>query len=196
MESWESLSDEELILLAKKDRERSGEIVEFLLEKYKPLVKKKARTLFLIGGEREDLIQEGMIGLFRAIEDYRREKKASFYTFASLCIDRQMYGAIEKQNRRKHSPLNEYVSMSEIEGGEEFAKQRLNPEKLLIDQENLDKLFMDIQKLLSSFELRVLDLYLEGNDYRQIAKHLKKSEKSIDNALQRIKGKLRMRGIY
>lgn len=196
MKSWETLSDEELILLAKEETKRAGEIVEFLLKKYKPLVKKKARTLFLIGGEREDLIQEGMIGLFRAIEDYRQEKKASFYTFASLCVDRQMYAAIEKQNRRKHSPLNESIPMSELEDSQELAKQRLNPEKLLIDKENLDKLFTDIQELLSRFELEVLDLYLEGNNYRQIARLLKKSEKSIDNALQRIKGKLRLRGIY
>lgn len=196
MKSWETLSDEELILLAKEETKRAGEIVEFLLKKYKPLVKKKARTLFLIGGEREDLIQEGMIGLFRAIEDYRQEKKASFYTFACLCVDRQMYAAIEKQNRRKHSPLNESIPMSELEDSQELAKQRLNPEKLLIDKENLDKLFMDIQELLSRFELEVLDLYLEGNNYRQIARLMKKSEKSVDNALQRIKGKLRLRGIY
>ena len=189
MEQYSKYSDEELI-----QRLRAGEtgIADYLIEKYKYLVRRKARAMFLIGGDTDDLIQEGMIGLFKAIRDYRGDKEASFYTFAQLCVDRQMYNAIQSSTRQKHQPLNSYISMN----GEEWetqmgSKTEQSPETIIIAQENAVQMEEKIRKQLSTFENEVLTLYLDGNNYQQIGEKMNKSSKSIDNALQRIKGKVR-----
>lgn len=190
----EACSDEELVRLI-----RSGhtEGMDFLLEKYKPLVRKKTNAMYLIGGETEDLIQEGMIGLFKAIRDYREDADTSFSHFARLCVSRQLYSALEASNRDKHKPLNSYVSLSEPEGGvgeelqEVWLGRAKSPEQQVIERE----LWADFKKRLtgnlSKMENQVLILYLKGYNYIQIAKLLDKSEKSIDNALQRIRQKVR-----
>ncbi|WP_343247470.1 RNA polymerase sporulation sigma factor SigH [Diplocloster hominis] len=197
MKTYGDYSDEELIRML-----RSGkvEITDFIMEKYKNLVRKKARAMYLIGGDNDDLIQEGMIGLFKAIRDYREEREASFFHFADLCISRQIYSAVEMSRRKKHLPLNTYVSLYEdtSEGGEDGltlveALQSIsdkNPEELLIDQEAAVSLEKRIDRSLSDFEKEVLDRYLAGNNYAQIAAALEKTPKSVDNALQRVKNKL------
>ena len=170
-----------------------------LLDKYKPLVKAKSRAYFLIGADSEDIIQEGMIGLYKAIRDYDKEKNASFRSFAELCINRQMITAIKAATRQKHQPLNSYVSLNkpvfENDSEETYLDllregELLNPEALLIGQENKNFLENQMIKNLSSFESRVLTLYLQGRSYFEIANMLNKQEKSIDNALQRVKKKL------
>ncbi len=193
---YENISDEELLgqLSAGSDS-----ITEYLCKKYKHLVMKKANALYLIGAEKEDLIQEGMIGLFKAIRDFSQEKESSFYHFAELCISRQMYHAIEASQRLKHAPLNSYVSLSVGSGEEENGltygdvigdTSGHNPERLLIEQEDYRNLFVQLGQLLSPMEKRVCDLYLQGMDYRQIADYMGKPPKSIDNALQRIRKKM------
>ena len=170
-----------------------------LLDKYKPLVKAKSRAYFLIGADSEDIIQEGMIGLYKAIRDYDKEKNASFRSFAELCINRQMITAIKAATRQEHQPLNSYVSLNkpvfENDSEETYLDllregELLNPEALLIGQENKNFLENQMIKNLSSFESRVLTLYLQGRSYFEIANMLNKPEKSIDNALQRVKKKL------
>lgn len=189
MRQYDTISDEELIV-----RLRGGEsgISDYLMEKYKGLVKKKARAMFLIGGDTDDLIQEGMIGLFKAVQDYSPEREASFQTFARLCIDRQLYNAIQTSKRQKHQPLNSYVSLSTEEAGEHDKELWMaNPETIIIDQENTRALQDVIRRQLSAMENKVLDCYLEGCGYVQIAELLGKSPKAIDNALQRIRAKIR-----
>lgn len=198
MKAYDALSDEKLIEQLRQGR---TEITDYILEKYKPLVRKRANAMYLIGGETEDLIQEGMIGLFKAIRDYDSGRDASFFTFADLCVSRQMYTAVQASKRQKHIPLNNYISLygnaSENHDGEEAlvnvlaTGSGLNPEELIIDKENVDRLEMLIERELSSFEKQVLDLYLTGMSYQQIAKVLGRDDKSTDNALQRIKHKLR-----
>ena len=199
---YEKYSDEELIV-----RLRDGEsaITDYIMDKYKNLVRSKAKSMYILGADREDLIQEGMIGLFKAIRDYDTGRDASFFTFADLCVSRQMYTAVQAAGRQKHTPLNTYISLyanaSEnggAEGGEEWelidsmlSQSERNPEELLIDRENVELLEKIIEKELSSFENQVLDLYLTGMKYSQIAKVLGRDDKSTDNALQRIKSKLR-----
>lgn len=199
---YESCSDEELIL-----RLRDGEeaITDYIMDKYKNMVRSKAKSMYILGADREDLIQEGMIGLFKAVRDYDTGRDASFFTFADLCVSRQMYTAIQAAGRQKHMPLNTYVSLY-ADGGDgedglreaergllESAASRLeqNPEELLIDRENVKRLEEVMEKELSSFEKQVLDLYLTGMKYSQIARVLGKDDKSTDNALQRIKAKLK-----
>lgn len=189
MREYEKHTDEELI-----QRQRAGEreLADYLIDKYKGMVLTKAHAMFLIGGEQEDLIQEGMIGLFKAVRDYRFDKNASFATFAALCVERQMYKAIEISGRQKHKPLNSYISLSEEDGplrDTEDASQQ-NPETIIIGEENAQQMLEDIKQALSPMENQVLDYYLEGADYLQIAEKMKKSPKSIDNALQRIRGKI------
>ena len=195
-------SDEELIL-----RLRDGEeaITDYIMDKYKNMVRSKAKSMYILGADREDLIQEGMIGLFKAVRDYDTGRDASFFTFADLCVSRQMYTAIQAAGRQKHMPLNTYVALyadgadgedglREAERGLlESAASRLeqNPEELLIDRENVKRLEEVMEKELSSFEKQVLDLYLTGMKYSQIARVLGKDDKSTDNALQRIKAKLK-----
>ena len=180
---YQEQTDEELIA-----RIRSGEagVTEYLLEKYKPLVKKQARTMYLMGGENEDLIQEGMIGLFRAISTYR-QGEGSFYGFALLCINRQMYTAVQASARKKHEPLNAYVSLDE----EPQMPLEDSPETMLLLQEKEGKREAMIARHLSSLEKKVLALYLEGMSYGQIAEQIGRPEKSVDNAIQRLKKKLK-----
>lgn len=178
--------------LVERFRGGSREALDQLMVRYKDRVRRSARALYLIGGDTEDLIQEGMIGLFKAIRDYRGDKEASFYTFAQLCVDRQMYNAIQSSTRQKHQPLNSYISMN----GEEWetqlgSKTEQSPETIIIAQENAVQMEEKIRKQLSTFENEVLTLYLDGNNYQQIGEKMNKSSKSIDNALQRIKGKVR-----
>lgn len=192
---YEGICDEGLLA-----RLKAGDagVTEYLCKKYKHLVIKKAHALYLIGAEKEDLIQEGMIGLFKAIRDFSPEKQTSFSHFAQLCITRQMYHAIEASQRLKHAPLNSYVSLSEQNGedgtfslGEMLGDAtEQNPEWLLIKQEEYQTLFLQLQAVLSPLEKKVCDLYLEGMDYQQIAACIGKTPKSVDNALQRIRKKM------
>lgn len=199
---YRNVADEELIL---RLRDGNSNITDYIMEKYKNLVRSKAKTMYLLGGDTEDLIQEGMIGLFKAIRDYDSGRDASFFTFADLCISRQMYTAVQAARREKHAPLNFYVSLysAQTEGagreiGEELqlvnaiaSHTDINPEELLIDRENVENLEKIIDEELSGFEKSVLDLYRIGMSYSQIAKILGRDEKSTDNALQRIKAKMR-----
>lgn len=189
MIQYDNFTDEELIA-----RMRAGEkgISDYLMEKYKNLVRKRANALYLIGGEKDDLIQEGMIGLFKAVRDYQPDKEAAFQTFAVLCIDRQIYSAIQGSNRQKHMPLNSYISLSEEDEEESLGEQWAeNPESIIIDRENARTLAEDISKLLSPLEKEVLSYYLDGYNYVKIGEIMGKAPKSIDNALQRIRGKIR-----
>lgn len=193
------MTDEQLI-----SRLRGGEkpIMDFLMEKYKGLVRQKAKAMYLWGGENDDLIQEGMIGLFKAVEDYEPDAGASFYSFAELCISRQMYTAIKASQRKKHLPLNSYVSLY-TSGKREDGKEALplaetieagaesNPEELLLNTEYANSFEEELKDQLSKLENRVLYLHLMGMDYLKIAEVMDKSPKAIDNALQRIKGKAR-----
>lgn len=196
LESYRDLTDEQLIAALKNSGDPDGKIMDYILDKYKPLVRKKANAVFLIGGETDDLIQEGMIGLFKAVQDYDVDQEASFFSFARLCVTRQLYSAIEASNRKKHSPLNSYISLYEREDGENSlidtmeSGQETNPEELLVSQERAKTLEERLEKELSELERRVLYLHLMGTDYKTIAKLLDRSPKTIDNALQRIKGKM------
>ena len=195
---YKRAKDEELVLMAQNGDDAAQ---EYLLDKYKSLVRAKSRAYFLIGADTEDIIQEGMIGLYKAVRDYNEEKNASFRSFAELCVNRQMITAIKAATRQKHQPLNSYVSLNKPVYEEESEQtymdflqsssdSLLNPEALLIGQENKSFLEDQMVKNLSSFETRVLILYLQGRSYFEIAHVLDKPEKSIDNALQRVKKKL------
>ena len=170
--------------------------LDTIMNKYKPLVIKKARSMFLIGGETEDLIQEGMIGLFKAVRDFEMDKSVSFYTFSKLCIERQIYSAVTTAGRMKHSPLNGYISLSQTDDFERDEHLRhlgdifLNPEEAFLDRERMDMIREELSKKLSPLESNVFKWFMEGYSYAQIAKVLGKKEKSIDNALHRIKSKL------
>lgn len=188
------LSDEELI---GRLREGQEEIMEAILDRYKNLVRKRANAMFLIGGENEDLIQEGMIGLFKAIRDFQPDRESSFFHFADLCISRQIIHAVEAAGRKKHQPLNSYVSLSSPspEEGLPFMDLLLkmetqNPEQLVIERENARAMELCMEKSLSKMERQVVKHYLQGLNYREIAEIMGKKPKSIDNALQRIRGKL------
>lgn len=198
-EEYTRCRDEELL-----ERLRDGEsgITDYLMDKYKGLVRNKAKSMYILGADNDDLIQEGMIGLFKALRDYDCGRDASFATFADLCVSRQMYTAVQASRRQKHIPLNTYVSLNanstgSREGEEEelinvlAAQFEQSPEDLIIDQENVDRLEKIIERELSAFEKQVLDLYLTGMGYQQIAKVLGRDEKSTDNALQRLKNKLK-----
>lgn len=193
MVSYKDMTDEQLIC---KYRDGDKQIMDYLMEKYKNLVRKEANAIFLLGGENDDLIQEGMIGLFKAIQDYNTEKEASFHSFAKLCVTRQMYSAIEASNRKKHSPLNSYISLydkDEDQGrliDQMEATGESNPEELFISQEYAEVLEQKLQDSLSQLEKRVLYLHVSGFDYKTIGKLLDKSDKTVDNALQRIRGKM------
>lgn len=192
MAGYQGMTDEQLIV---KLRDGDQAIMDYLMEKYKNLVRKEANAMYLLGGDTDDLIQEGMIGLFKAVRDYKIESEASFYTFAKLCVSRQMYSAIEASKRKKHSPLNSYVSLYEknedkvalIETMEPVTET--NPEEILISQEYVSRLEEKLEESLSPLENKVLYLHMLGTDYKTIANLLDKSVKTIDNALQRIKAK-------
>lgn len=198
MNKYDTMADEQLIC---KLREGEADITDYIMDKYKDLVRKKAKAMYLLGGENDDLIQEGMIGLFKAVRDYNLNQETSFHSFAELCISRQMYTAIKLSQRKKHIPLNSYVSLYEQkEDGGEDRKQPLieflraerdnNPEEIFLDKEYFSMMEQELKNRLSDLESRVLHLHLMGEDYRSIAKLLDKSPKSIDNALQRIKAKI------
>ena len=189
IKDFSQYTDEELIA---KLRQGEPEVMDYLIDKYKSMVRQKARVLYLVGGEQDDLIQEGMIGLFKAVRDYHAEKDASFRTFAQLCVDRQMYRAIQSSNRQKHQPLNSYVSMSSEEWENEVRTMlQQSPENIVIAQENAAHLESKIRNQLSKFENQVLDMYLDGDNYLTIADKMGKTPKSIDNALQRIRMKVK-----
>ncbi len=167
-------------------------MAEYLVKKYKYLVLRKARAMYLVGGDTDDLIQEGMLGLFKAVQSYRPEKAASFAAFAGLCIQRQLYSAVEGAMRKKHQPLNTYVSFAEQEWEEGDSRQNAqNPETIVIGQERAADIEKKIGQILSPFENQVLERYLQGEDYIHIAEYMSRSPKSIDNAIQRIRGKVR-----
>lgn len=196
---YSQVTDEELI-----DRLRGGEsaVMDFICDKYKNLVRSKAKSMFILGADSEDLIQEGMIGLFKAVRDYDSGRDASFLTFADLCVSRQMYTAVQAAQRQKHMPLNTYVSLYSNFAKEENEelhelqeqltnKQEADPETLFLDKERVTYLEQTISAELSPFEKQVLDLYMTGMSYSQIARVLGRDEKSTDNALQRLKSKIR-----
>ena len=196
MTDYEKKTDEELIM---DFRGGDTAIMDYLLEKYKPMVKKKAKAMYLLGGDSDDLIQEGMIGLFKAVRDYDSAQEASFGTFAQICVTRQLYSAIRASRRKKHLPLNSYMSLSDNEEISEEKESELiqiqniastnNPEDLVIHKESEDSFMNELEGNLSELERKVLYLHLLGTDYRTIAKLLGKSPKAVDNALQRIKTK-------
>jgi RNA polymerase sporulation-specific sigma factor len=195
-QDFEFRSDEEVVMEAK-----SGDIIalEFLINKYKNFVKAKARSYFLIGADREDIIQEGMIGLYKAIRDFRNDKLSSFRAFAELCITRQIITAIKTATRQKHIPLNSYVSLNKPIYDEDSDRTLLDilsgtkitdPEELMINREEYNDIEYKMGEILSELEWKVLTLYLEGKSYQEIAIDLQRHVKSIDNALQRVKRKL------
>ena len=196
----EERSDEELIRLL---RNGNSEVTDYLMDKYKNLVRSKANALFLMGGEQDDLIQEGMIGLFKAIRDYDFGRDAMFKTFAELCISRQIYTAVQASSRKKHMPLNNYTSIyaDEDKSGDKRegaalseglpAPEISDPEQMMIDKENVKHIYEVIDEELSPFEKQVLELKMTGMDYVEIAKVLGRDTKSTDNALNRVKNKLR-----
>lgn len=192
------MTDEQLI---RKLRNGESAITDYIMNKYKYLVRRKAKAMYLLGGENDDLIQEGMIGLFKAIRDYDLEQEVSFYNFAELCISRQLYSAIKASQRKKHMPLNSYVSIYDNEDPVKEEKQQPlvetiqahkdnNPEEIFLNKEYMEKMQKQLQGKLSDLESRVLYLHLLGEDYKTIAGLLNKSPKSIDNTLQRIKNKI------
>ena len=197
MSKYDRMTDEQLLCDYKNGNQ---EIMDYLMVKYKSMVRKKARAMYLLGGENEDLIQEGMIGLIKAVRDFDVTQKTSFSSFAELCVSRQMYSAIEASNRKKHLPLNSYDSLYEDseQVGEvrslplidtiESSKEN-DPEVLYFGKEYTEAFAEQLKELLSPLENHVLYLHLMGTDYRTIAELLGKSPKSVDNALQRIKTK-------
>ena len=196
MNHYDLLTDEQLITL-----HRGGDALaeEQLYARYKQVVRSKARTYFLIGADREDIIQEGMIGLYKAVCDYQFDKQASFRAFAELCITRQIITAIKSATRKKHIPLNTYISLnrSVYEGDTErplidvlSSTQISDPEEVLIGRESYEAVADSIEHTLSKLERGALDLYLMGYSYQQIADALQKSTKCVDNAIQRVKKKL------
>ena len=197
MKELKTISDEKLL---RQIQSGNDDAMECLLERYRDMVRKEARSFFLAGGDEEDLIQEGMIGLIKAVRDFDVTQKTSFSSFAELCVSRQMYSAIEASNRKKHLPLNSYVSLYEDseEVGEgrslplidtiESSKEN-DPEVLYFGKEYTEAFAEQLKELLSPLENHVLYLHLMGTDYRTIAELLGKSPKSVDNALQRIKTK-------
>jgi RNA polymerase sporulation-specific sigma factor len=190
------LVDEEVVEFA---REGDDSALEYLINKYRNFVRAKARSYFLIGADREDIIQEGMIGLYKAIRDFRMDKLSSFRAFAELCITRQIITAIKTATRQKHIPLNSYVSLNKPIYDEDSDRTLLDvisgskitdPEELIISREEFDDIEEKMGEILSSLEWKVLMSYLEGKSYQEIAEDLKRHVKSIDNALQRVKRKL------
>ena len=193
---YASCTDEQIVEMS-----HSGDISaeEYLLDKYKNFVRSKARSYFLVGADHEDIVQEGMIGLYKAIRDFRPDKLSSFRAFAELCITRQIITAIKTATRQKHIPLNNYVSLNKPLYDEESDRTLLDvivegrmsdPEELIINMENVGNIRTKINEILSGLEQEVLNAYLDGKSYQEIAEALGRHVKSIDNALQRVKRKL------
>ncbi len=194
---YDTLSDEELIQLIQDRNDCQAQ--DYLLDKYKEFVKLRAGRYFLVGAEKDDMIQEGMIGLFKAIRDYRPGRQASFKVFADVCVNRQIISAIKSATRQKHKPLNCYVSLDKpvYDDGKERtlldmlgSARGIDPENLVIDQEAFNDIEKNVNDMLSALEWKALCKYLENKSYQQIAQELGRGQKSIDNALQRVKKKL------
>lgn len=196
LSEYDFISDEDMV-----EAFRGGDsgALEYLINKYRNFVRAKARSYFLIGADREDIVQEGMIGLYKAIRDFKGDKLSSFKAFAELCITRQIITAIKTATRQKHIPLNSYVSLDKPIYDEDSDRtlmdvicgtQVLDPEELIINQEEFIGLEDKMAEILSDLERKVLMLYLDGRSYQEIAEDLKRHVKSIDNALQRVKRKL------
>lgn len=195
-ERLENMNEDEIIALAQTG---NGTVIEYILDKYRNFVRAKSRAYFLIGADREDIIQEGMIGLYKAIRDYKTDSGSNFRTFADLCITRQIITAIKTATRQKHIPLNSYISLNKPIYDDErenalldsvAEENRLDPEEIMISRERFRVIEEKIVTSLSKYESDVLRRYLDGKSYVDIAHELGKSEKSIDNALQRIKKKI------
>lgn len=195
-EPFSAMADEQVVEIA-RDGNKAAE--EYLIQKYKNFVRAKARSYFLIGADREDIIQEGMIGLFKSIRDFRGDKLSSFRAFAELCITRQIITAIKTATRQKHIPLNSYISLNKPIYDEESDRTLLDvisgaritdPEELIISREEFNDIEGKMGEILSPLEWQVLMAYLDGKTYQEIAEDLKRHVKSIDNALQRVKRKL------
>jgi len=193
---YDNMADEDIV---EEARTGDTQAMEYLIRKYKNFVKVKAKAYFLVGADKEDIIQEGMIGLFKATRDYKRDKLTSFKAFAELCITRQIITAIKTATRQKHIPLNSYVSLNKPIFDEKSDRTLLDvvseakisdPEELVINSEELCSIENKMAQLLSDLEWKVLIAYLEGKSYQEIAKELSRHVKSIDNALQRVKRKL------
>lgn len=193
---YAAFTDEQIV-----DMSHLGDVSaeEYLLDKYKNFVRSKARSYFLVGADHEDIVQEGMIGLYKAIRDFRPDKLSSFRAFAELCITRQIITAIKTATRQKHIPLNNYVSLNKPLYDEESDRTLLDvivegrmsdPEELIINMENVGNIRAKINEVLSGLEQEVLNAYLDGKSYQEIAEALGRHVKSIDNALQRVKRKL------
>lgn len=193
---FQTLEDEELVKMV---RDGDTQALDYLIKKYRNFVRAKARSYFLIGADREDIVQEGMIGLYKAIRDFQEDKLSSFKAFAELCITRQMITAIKTATRQKHIPLNSYVSLDKPIYDEESdrtlmdvlsCKSKLDPEILLIHREQFNDIEVKMSEVLSDLERQVLMHYLDGRSYQEISDDLNRHVKSIDNALQRVKRKL------
>ena len=195
-DTFSHLTDEEVVEMSHQGEPLAE---DYLLDKYKNFVRAKARSYFLIGADHEDIVQEGMIGLYKAIRDYRPEKLSSFRAFAELCITRQIITAIKTATRQKHIPLNSYISLNKPLYDEESDRTLMdvimegkvsNPEEIIINREDLTNINEKIKEVLSGLEQEVLSAYLDGKSYQEIAESLGRHVKSIDNALQRVKRKL------
>lgn len=193
---YETMPDEAIAELA---RNFDGDALEYLLNKYKNFVRAKARSYFLIGADREDIVQEGMIGLYKAVRDFRPTRLTSFRAFAELCVTRQIITAIKTATRQKHRPLNSYVSLSKPAYDEDSDRTMMdvissskisNPEEIIIGREDFSSIETKMSKILSPLEMQVLRKYIEGKSYFEVAEELDRSVKSVDNALQRVKNKL------
>ncbi|MBV1820743.1 RNA polymerase, sigma 30 subunit, SigH [Clostridium cochlearium] len=194
--TFKNMLDEEVVLEAKEGNVRAQ---EYLINKYKNFVKAKAKSYFLIGADREDIYQEGMIGLYKAIRDFRADRLASFKAFAELCITRQIITAIKTATRQKHIPLNTYISLNKPIYDDESDRTLMDvlseakvsdPEELVISREEIGCIQNEMEEVLSALEMEVLMSYIDGKSYQEIACDLDRHAKSIDNALQRVKRKL------
>lgn len=198
MRDYEKYTDEELIV---RIRDGEKEISDYIIAKYKNLVRGKVKSMYLLGGDMEDLIQEGMIGLYKAIRDYDAGRDASFFTFADICVSRQVFQAIEKDSRKKHGPLNTSISLDvktgEGESGESVLANMIssvtdrNPEEIILSNELVDRVYDFIRSQLTNVERQVIELYITGLKIPEIARVLSRDEKSTDNALWRAKNKIK-----
>lgn len=196
-DQFKNQTDEEIISQIKQGDEKA---LSYLLEKYKELVNIKVSKYFIIGAEKEDIVQEGMIGLFKAIKSYNKEKQNSFRSFANICIERQLITAIKSSNRQKHMPLNSYLSLNtaaydnneddSVELIDTFDSNTIeDPLETIMKKEYYEQVQNNIEKSLSKFERQVLDRFIKGESYNIIAKRLDSPVKSVDNAIQRIRKK-------
>lgn len=195
-ENLASLSDEQLVVLASSGDDRA---FDCLLDKYRLFVLNKSKSYFIAGADNDDIVQEGMIGLFKAVRDFHSERGVSFKTFADVCITRQILTAVKNATRQKHAPLNSYISLNKTVGDDESGSTlmdtidcdtNINPESIMLNREKADAIGTKVNESLSGFELLVLSYYLQGLSYAKISRAIGKDPKSVDNALQRIKKKL------